>query len=107
MSLSFNRHLLLTQRFLFLIQLFLYATKKISGNESPLIHHVVPIIDSLTSALDKYIDNVALHPVVCHAALRGLLMLNKYYARTDESIVYRIAMGMFHVVFKSFLTDTN
>lgn len=53
----------------------------------------MPIIDSITGALDGYIDNVSLHPVVRHAALRGLLMLNKYYARTDESIVYRIAMG--------------
>jgi hypothetical protein len=50
-------------------------------------------MDSITSALDKFIDNPFLHPAVRHAALRGLLMLNKYYARTDDTIVYRIAMS--------------
>ena len=59
----------------------------------PLLHQVIPIIDSLTTALDEFIDNAALGSAVRHAALRGMLMLNKYYGRTDESILYRIAMS--------------
>lgn len=60
-------------------------------------------MDSITSALDKFIDKSSLHPAVCHAALRGMLMLNKYYVRTDETIVYCIAMSesnfiYFHVI---------
>ena len=74
-------------------QVFLYATKKISESNTPLLHQVIPIIDSLTTALDEFIDNAALGSAVRHAALRGMLMLNKYYGRTDESIVYRIAMS--------------
>jgi hypothetical protein len=53
------------------------------------------MIDIITSALDEFIDNTSLYPVVRHAALRGLLMVNKYYGRTDESILYRIAMSIF------------
>jgi hypothetical protein len=46
----------------------------------------------LTTTFDKVIDDEDEHMVIRHAALRGLLMLNKYYARTDDSVVYRFAM---------------
>jgi len=65
----------------------------ISQNKTPLVHQVNPIFDIITSALDDCIDNGDLVPAVRHAALRGMLMLNKYYALTDDSIVYRIAMS--------------
>ncbi|EAU89851.2 hypothetical protein CC1G_07003 [Coprinopsis cinerea okayama7 len=70
----------------------LYATKEVSKSSIPLIHEVIPFIDSLTSMFDEFIDNTERHPAVRHAALRGLKMLNKYYSKTDKSIVYRIAM---------------
>jgi len=65
----------------------------ISQHKTPLIHQVIPIFDIITSALDDCVDNGDLVPAVRHAALRGILMLNKYYALTDDSIVYRIAMS--------------
>lgn len=77
-------------------QIFLFATKKISENQTPLIHHVIPIFDALTTALEDYIDKPSLPLVVRHAALRGFLMLNKYYSKSDESVIYRIAMSMYH-----------
>lgn len=70
-----------------------------SRNAVPLVHEVIPIIDSLTCHFDRVIDNTSLHLVVRHAALRGLICLNKYYAKTDESVVYRIAM-MLHPAYK-------
>lgn len=61
----------------------------------PLIHHVIPIFDVVTTALEDNIDKSTLPLAVRHAALRGYLMLNKYYSLTDESVVYRIAMSGF------------
>ena len=75
------------------------ATKKFSKSKVPLIHHVIPIFDIITTALEDHIDNNALPLVVCHAALRGYLMLNKYYTLTDDSIVYRVAMSVFFNLF--------
>ena len=76
-----------------IVQVFTYATMKISTNKIPLIHEVIPHIDVITSTLDEFMDDGTKHPAVWHAALRGLLMLNKYYTLTDESIVFRIAMS--------------
>lgn len=75
------------------IQVFLLATKKISHSRIPLIHEVIPIFDALTTALDEFLDNEELLPAVRAAALRGITMMNKYYALTDDSVVYRVAMS--------------
>ncbi|KAJ3505977.1 hypothetical protein NMY22_g17397 [Coprinellus aureogranulatus] len=75
------------------------ATKELSSSKKPLVHEVIPIIDTLTTFFDETIDDTMLHPTVRHAALRGLRMLNKYYSKTDESNVYRIAM-MLHPHYK-------
>lgn len=83
-----------------LLEVFLYATKVISESDIPLIHEVIPVFDVITTALDKFIDNFDLSPVVQHAALRGMLMQNKYYALTDDSIVYRLAM-ILHPAYKT------
>ncbi|KDR74458.1 hypothetical protein GALMADRAFT_29018, partial [Galerina marginata CBS 339.88] len=71
---------------------FLFATKEISQSATPLIHQVIPIFDIITTALEDKIDDSTLPLAVCHSALQGYFMLNKYYSLTDESIVYRIAM---------------
>lgn len=76
-----------------------FATKEVSHSAVPLVHEVIPIIDSLTAHFNTVIDNKKLNTVVRAAALRGLIMLNKYYAKTDESVVYRIAM-MLHPAYK-------
>ncbi|KAF4610855.1 hypothetical protein D9613_006637 [Agrocybe pediades] len=75
-----------------LLEVFSLATKRISQSRIPLLHEVIPIFDKITEALDDFIDDVERPACVRHAALRELLMLNKYYALTDDSVVYRIAM---------------
>ncbi|KJA12993.1 hypothetical protein HYPSUDRAFT_152090 [Hypholoma sublateritium FD-334 SS-4] len=76
-----------------LLDIFLYATKKISARRIPLIQDVIPYIDIITNDLvSDFIDNNFVSLVVRHAAHRGYLMLNKYYSLTDDSSVYRIAM---------------
>ena len=82
-----------------LTKVFLLATKKISKSKIPLIHQVIPIFDIITTTLEDNIDKHTLPPVVRHAALRGYLMLNKYYSLTDESVVYRIAMSALFIYF--------
>jgi hypothetical protein len=72
---------------------FHLATKKISHSRIPLIHEVIPIFDALTTALDEFLDNEELLPAVRAAALRGITMMNKYYALTDDSVVYRVTMS--------------
>lgn len=73
----------------------MFATKEILKCKVPLIHDVIPLIDSLTAALDEVIDNILLSLTVHHAALHGVLLLNKYYTKTNDSIIYCIAMSMF------------
>ena len=60
-----------------------------------LIHDIIPLIDSLSSFCDSFIDDTTLHIAMCHAALQGLHILSKYYARTGDTIVYHIVMGSF------------
>ena len=50
-------------------------------------------MDALTNLLDGARDNRDFKPIIRCAAARGLQILNKYYSRTDDSEVYRIAMG--------------
>lgn len=61
--------------------------------QSPFFYEVIPIINTLTQVFDEAINNTLLHPAVCHVALWGVCMLSKYYAKTDENIVYWIAMS--------------
>ena len=62
------------------------------GMGRPLVHMVIPLIDNLTATLDRAVDNEAFHISVRAGALAGLGVLNKYYSKTDDSIIYRLAM---------------
>ena len=76
------------------LQAFLEATLRISMTKMHLIHQVIPYIDLLTTHLEKAVADWSLMKPVRSSAARGLRMLNKYYSRTDDSIMYRIAMSM-------------
>ena len=66
------------------------STKKI-----PLLHEVIPVIDILTEVLEEVVlrGSNKLKPAVKVGAAKGLAVLNKYYSKTDESIMYRIAIS--------------
>lgn len=91
--------LLLTQLKLLLDQ-FVEATEHISQYNHPLLHEVIPLIDILTESLDNTIDDFTLLPTVCAVALRGKLVMKKYYSYTDDSVMYRLAM-LLHPRYKS------
>jgi hypothetical protein len=50
------------------LQIFLYATERISQSKTPLVHEVILIFDSITQVLDNSIGDYTLPPVVCVAA---------------------------------------
>jgi hypothetical protein len=63
-----------------------------SQSRTPLLHQVIPLFDGITRALDDHASDVKNVPAVRMAAVRGRVMLNKYYGLTDDSVMYRIAM---------------
>lgn len=81
------------------LQAFLVATERMSQNKVPLLHEVIPIIDVLTDKLEMSAMDQKLHVTVRATAAKGLAVLNKYYAKTDDSIMYRMAMSTsFHLL---------
>src|SRR6266481_4545158 len=73
-------------------QRFLEATKQMSQSKMPLLHQVIPYMDSLTMSLDEFHTNTDLNPAVRIAAQRGHVVVDKFYQQTDESHIFRIAM---------------
>jgi hypothetical protein len=66
-----------------------------SKSSIPRIHEVIPFMDSLFDALEDFASDESLFPAVRMAAVRGRTVLQKYYGKTDDSIIYRIAMSRF------------
>ncbi|KAE9398168.1 hypothetical protein BT96DRAFT_761000, partial [Gymnopus androsaceus JB14] len=68
------------------------ATTYFSSN-SPNISAVIPAMDAIDEAFASgMVDNHELCAPLCHALTIGKKTLNKYYALTDNSDIYRIAM---------------
>jgi hypothetical protein len=76
------------------VQAFHDVSLEMQSAGVPLISSVIPRIDDLVRVIDDFKDKSDNHPAVRSAAIRGLTILNKYYQKSDESFVYRIAMGM-------------
>ncbi|THU99617.1 hypothetical protein K435DRAFT_620982, partial [Dendrothele bispora CBS 962.96] len=73
---------------------FVWFTKEMEGNTRPLIHEVIPLIDRINMHLEAVVDNISQDDLLRISAKRGLMILDKYYAKTDDSLVYRSAMLM-------------
>ncbi|KAJ7220084.1 ribonuclease H-like domain-containing protein [Mycena pura] len=77
-------------------QPFKDATLRLSTNRHPRIFEVIPIIDKLNEHLEAAKKpppkQRTMFDVVRMAAVAGLGILDKYYTKMDESIMYRIAM---------------
>ena len=77
-------------------QPFLQATLRLSKNKIPLLHEVIPVIDILTDRLDDVSRDMKYLPSIRASAAKGLAVLNKYYSKTDESVMYRCAMSAYN-----------
>lgn len=69
------------------------ATTHFEDGKVPLVHEVIPMINILSEELEKLILNDSHHPCTRVAAAKGYIILNKYYARTDSSIMYWLCMS--------------
>ncbi|SJL14102.1 uncharacterized protein ARMOST_17557 [Armillaria ostoyae] len=77
-----------------ILEIFLRATERISHSAVPLLHEVIPTMDSITKKLEKYLEDATLYPAVHAGVARGLAIIDKYYSKTDESIMWKTAMIM-------------
>jgi hypothetical protein len=65
----------------------------------PLVHAVIPMIDNLHRHLEQASQDPNVHIAVRAGAFAGIKALNKYYSKTDDTIVYRTAMCMLHIAY--------
>jgi hypothetical protein len=63
-------------------------------NKRPMLHNVIRLMDLLNDQLESFVLNVDNSLVLRHGAAKALTVLDKYYAKTDESVLYRAAMCM-------------
>ena len=49
-------------------------------------------MDALTTKFDQIRDHPAINKAVKYGVKRGQAVLDKYYSKTDESVLYRIAL---------------
>lgn len=56
---------------------------------------VIPAMDQMHEALKASIDDPEIDVSIRGALSLGVDLLNKYYSLTDESEVYRVAVGEF------------
>lgn len=78
-------------------QPFLEATLRLSQKKRPLLYQVIPVIDILTERLEDISRNSQYYSTIRAGAAKGLAILNKYYSKTDESIMYRCTMSTFWI----------
>ena len=65
-----------------------------STNRHALVHEVIPYMDVLTEHLARFKEDPVLNSIIRAASERGIKVINRYYSKTDQSVVYRIAMSM-------------
>lgn len=77
-------------------QVFYDATLYVSKKGSPNLPMVILAMDLLDEVLtDHSLDEIKYLPSICTACAMGKRTLNRYYNKTDESEMYRIAMSMY------------
>jgi len=75
-----------------------YTENTVSQANVMLIHQVIPIIDYVRTELDKVINDYGKLAIVWHAAQNAAMIIDKYYACTDESVMYWVAIHTFFFV---------
>ena len=79
-----------------LSQPFLQAMLWLSKNKIPLLDEVILVINILTDCLDDVSRDMKYLPSIRAGAAKGLAVLNKYYSKTDESVMYCCAMSAYN-----------
>ena len=64
------------------------------SSDMPCIANMIPTMDQMHANLLAACDNENYSTAICTALKVEMNLLNKYYSITDNSKVYRTAMGM-------------
>ena len=78
----------------------------VSLAERPLIHQVIPLINQLHSRLTDLRNDKTIHMSIRHAANNAIVILNKYYSRTDECVMYCVAMSQSFIINSHVFSNT-
>jgi hypothetical protein len=78
------------------IQVFKQVTLEFS-TDTPCTAAVIPAMDKMHTDLTAAVENVEYSPALQAALSLGKDVLDKYYSLSDESEVYRIAMGDYYL----------
>ncbi|THU92005.1 hypothetical protein K435DRAFT_566147, partial [Dendrothele bispora CBS 962.96] len=73
----------------------------------PLLHEVIPIMDGINQYLVQIAKDDMNLPVIQDSTRCGLVIADKYYAKTDDSAMYRAAMIMHPRYIMSYFDDEN
>jgi hypothetical protein len=69
-----------------------------SEADVPTVGYVIPFMDQLDQQLATFKANARLPAAIREAASLGKDTLNRYYEASDESIIYRLAISMCHLL---------
>lgn len=59
----------------------------------PLLYQAILLFDILEKHLKQFCEDTKLHPLVRYGCILGRDVLNKYYKKSDDSIMYRCAIS--------------
>lgn len=62
-----------------------------------MVANVIPVMDAIDEVLTPNLTASEHSPAINAALELGKQTLNRYYSKTDESEVYRAAMGKFNI----------
>ncbi|EEB95438.1 hypothetical protein MPER_05597 [Moniliophthora perniciosa FA553] len=71
-----------------LLENFVFATQHMQTNKHPLLFQVIKHMDTLNEILEEWARDTTKSTVTRLGAAKGLAVLDKYYSRTDDSIMY-------------------
>lgn len=75
--------------------------------DTPCLAAVIPAMDKMHAELTAAANNNEYSPALRAALSLGKSLLNKYYSLTDDSEVYRIAIGMYNFICLLYNDDRN
>lgn len=64
-----------------------------SDSKRPLVADAIPVIDILDRQLTTMINDITSPTIIRASAAKGRAVLNRYYAKTDDSKMYRLCMS--------------
>ncbi|THU86721.1 hypothetical protein K435DRAFT_683074 [Dendrothele bispora CBS 962.96] len=76
-----------------LLKTFVYAANHMQTSKRPMLIEVIEYMDTVNSILEQWVKDKSKPAVIRYGAAKGLGVLDKYYSKTDDSIMYQAAMG--------------